>query len=111
MISTITKLEMKEISKSPGNLKIFDVRDRNEVDAGMIPNAKHFCLKEITEAMALSEEDFGYKYGFSKPKPSDSLVLYCRSGRRSGLAVAEFQKLGFKNIKDYGGGWLDWSQN
>ena len=34
-------------------------------------------------------------------------LVYCRSGRRSKLAAADLVKLGYTNIKEFGG-IIDW---
>jgi rhodanese-related sulfurtransferase len=108
-MSIISKQQMQALSANPGTKTLIDVRDKNEIDQGVIPKSKWLTLKEIPEAMNLGDEEFMEKYKFKKPVVGDSLVVYCRSGRRSGFAVEEFKKMGFRNIEDYSGGWLDWT--
>ncbi len=33
----------------------------------------------------------------------DEVLVYCRSGKRAGMAKAELEKLGYKNVKNLGG--------
>ena len=40
----------------------------------------------------------------------DEIVVYCRSGNRSGQAVAYMQQLGFKNVRNLVGGMLEWNR-
>ena len=41
-------------------------------------------------------------------KDKNQLILvYCRSGRRSKLAASELVKLGYTNVKEFGG-IIDW---
>lgn len=38
----------------------------------------------------------------------DEIVIYCRSGRRSGVAKELMELEGFKNVRNLLGGMLDW---
>ena len=38
----------------------------------------------------------------------DEIVLYCRSGNRSGIATQILEQMGFKNVKNLTGGMLAW---
>ncbi len=40
----------------------------------------------------------------------DEIVLYCRSGNRSGIAAQILEQMGFKNVKNLTGGMLAWKQ-
>ncbi len=39
----------------------------------------------------------------------DEIILYCRSGNRSGVAAHMLDMLGYKNVKNLSGGMLDWN--
>ncbi|MDH3650910.1 MAG: rhodanese-like domain-containing protein [Saprospiraceae bacterium] len=39
---------------------------------------------------------------------NDEVVLYCRSGNRSGMAQHFLQQLGFTNVRNLQGGMLAW---
>lgn len=39
---------------------------------------------------------------------NDEIVVYCRSGNRSGMAQALMQAQGFKNVRNLSGGMLAW---
>ena len=36
------------------------------------------------------------------------IVVYCRSGRRAGVAEAVLGEAGYTNIRDLEGHWLEW---
>ena len=38
----------------------------------------------------------------------DEIVLYCRSGNRSGIATQILEQMGFKNVKNLTGGMVAW---
>lgn len=40
----------------------------------------------------------------------DEIVIYCRSGNRSGQAKAFMEQLGFKNVRNLIGGMLEWNR-
>ena len=40
----------------------------------------------------------------------DEVILYCRSGNRSGIATQILEQMGFKNVKNLTGGMLAWKQ-
>ena len=42
------------------------------------------------------------------PHKEKEVVLYCRSGNRSGVAQALMQRAGFSNVRNLLGGMLDW---
>ncbi len=87
---------IKELVKNPGTL-IVDVRSPWEFDMEHIPGANNIPLEEISERI----NEFK-----SLGKP---LVLYCRSGNRSGMAVAILQQYGLTEIYN-GGGLSDMQQ-
>lgn len=41
---------------------------------------------------------------------NDEVILYCRSGNRSGQAAMFLDMLGFKNTKNLAGGMLEWTK-
>jgi phage shock protein E len=70
-----------------------DVRTKAEFNSGHIPGAKNIPLDELMGR--LDELD-----GISGP-----LVLYCRSGNRSGMALHMLREAGWDNL--YNGGGID----
>ena len=43
--------------------------------------------------------------------PGDELVIYCRSGSRSGKVVRKLQQIGFEKVWNLKGGVLAWRQD
>ena len=92
----ITAEKAKRIMDSEESYIILDVRTQEEYDEGHIPGAIVISYEEIEEK---AEEVLTDK---------DQLILvYCRSGRRSKLASEDLVKLGYTNIKEFGG-FIDW---
>ena len=96
MFEQITQEEAKRIMDENGEAVILDTREQEEFDAGHIPGA---ILIPYTEIDNKAEEVIPDK---------DSLILvYCRSGRRSKIAAESLVKLGYTNVKEFGG-IIDW---
>ncbi len=77
------------------NAVLIDVRTPEEVAGGAIPGARNIGYEEIGDQIAEVAPD--------KDTP---IVLYCRSGRRSGIAQDSLQELGYTRVVN-GGGYLD----
>lgn len=83
---------LKELVKDPSTL-IVDVRSPWEFDVDHIPGALNIPLEELV----YKAEEIR---GSGKP-----VVLYCRSGNRSGMALTLLRQKGLTEI--YNGGGLD----
>jgi len=112
----ITKTELKQLleknSKSEKPAIIIDVREDIEVnETGTVPTAKHAPVKQLMQYMIAPSEDFKEKFGFDKPDKEDTLVFYCKMGGRAKLISEYASSLGYKNVKNYSGGIMDWLNN
>ena len=97
MYEQITAEEAKKIMDSGEEHIILDTREQDEFDEGHIPGA---ILIPYTEIENKAEEMLHDK---------DKLILvYCRSGRRSKIAAESLSKLGYTNVKEFGG-IIDWT--
>ena len=97
MYEQITAEEAKKIMDSGAEHIILDTREQDEFDEGHIPGA---ILIPYTEIENKAEEMLTDK---------DKLILvYCRSGRRSKIAAESLSKLGYTNVKEFGG-IIDWT--
>ncbi|MBQ3146982.1 MAG: rhodanese-like domain-containing protein [Oscillospiraceae bacterium] len=92
----ITALQAKEIMDSEEGFIILDTRTREEYEESHIPGAILIPYDEILEKAegVLTDKD-------------QLILVYCRSGRRSKLAAQDLVKLGYTNIKEFGG-IIDW---
>ena len=75
----------------PGTLLI-DVRSAEEFASGALSGAQNISHEQIAAQISRVAPD--------KSKP---IVLYCRSGRRSGLAQDALQALGYQQVVNAGG--------
>ena len=92
----ITPQQAKTIMDTETDYIIIDARTAEEFAEGHIENAILIPEYEIKDR---AEKELPDK---------DALILvYCRSGRRSKIASEELAKLGYTNVKEFGG-IIDW---
>ena len=96
MYEQISQEEAKNILDSGEDYILLDVREQYEFDEGHIPGAILIPHEQITET---AEEML--------PQKEAQILVYCRSGRRSKIASEALAKLGYTNIKEFGG-IIDW---
>lgn len=84
--------EAKEIIDSEEHEIVLDVRSVEEYKEGHIEGAILLPSDEIKEKV----EDL-------IPDKSKTILLYCRSGRRSSIAAKQLSEFGYTNIYDFGG--------
>lgn len=87
------------LQKKP-NLKLIDVRTKEEYESGHIADAALLPVQELSQ-------DKIDALGITK---QDEILLYCRSGGRSGHALHVLQSLGYKKTKHLDGGILAWQE-
>lgn len=92
----ITAEEAKEIMDSTGDYILLDVREQDEFAEGHIEGAILIPYESI-DARAESE----------LPDKEQTILVYCRSGRRSAIAAQALVNLGYTDVRDFGG-ILDW---
>ncbi len=98
-VSQVTVINAKEalaMMDESDDLLILDVRTQEEFTEGHIKNAVLLPYDTITEA--------------SKELPVDkakTILVYCRSGRRSAIAAQTLADLGYTAVYDFGG-IIDW---
>lgn len=98
-MNTITIDELKKRLDSGENLHLLDVREDHE-RADYNIGGTHIPLGKV-QAMQVDEIE-GWK--------DDEVIVYCRSGNRSGMATMFLQQMGFKNPVNLVGGMLAWRE-
>ena len=92
----ISGAEAKILMDSESGYIILDAREQDEYDEGHIPGAILIPYGEIADR---AEKEL--------PDKEQLILVYCRSGRRSKIAAEELVKLGYTNVKEFGG-IIDW---
>ena len=92
----ITAEQAKTIMDTEKDYIIIDARNEEEFAEGHIENAILIPEYEIKDR---AEKEL--------PDKEQLILVYCRSGRRSKIASEELVKLGYTNVKEFGG-IIDW---
>ncbi len=71
---------------------LIDVRAADEFNAGHLQSAVHIPYDQIGEQISRLTND-----------KQQTIYVYCRRGRRSAIAKAELEKLGYQHVENLGG--------
>ncbi len=95
-VKNISSAEAKKMYDN--NIKFIDIREEAEHEAARIPNTKLIPMSEIQERLD------------EIPKDED-IVIYCRTGNRSGILISQLIQFGYNNLYNLEDGIVDWHQN
>lgn len=80
------------------NKLLIDVRTPAEFETGYLSseaiNIEYQLIEHLPHILSTRGIDV---------KKSDAITLYCRSGRRSNIALQTLKELGYSNVRDIGG--------
>ena len=96
---TMTSTAVLELLENPDAPAILDVRSAREFDEGHIPGAIHVPYDELPQRIAELE-----------PYSERGLVVYCRTGRRAGIAEDALARAGFERVWDLEGHMVEWQR-
>ena len=99
-MQTITVSELKTRLDAGENIHLVDVREPYE-NAEFNIGGVLLPVGEIRNMQTETIDDW----------KEDEVILYCRSGNRSGQATMILEQLGFENVKNLTGGMLAWQQH
>jgi phage shock protein E len=88
MAGAVSAAELEPV----GGRYIIDVRTAEEWNAG-----------HIDGAVLIPHEQVGQRIGSVITDKSAPIAVYCRTGRRSGIAMETLQKIGYTDVVNYGG--------
>ena len=92
----ITAEQAKSIMDTEKDYVIIDARTEEE-----------FADGHIEDAILIPEYEIAERAEKELPDKEQLILVYCRSGRRSKIASEELVKLGYINVKEFGG-IIDW---
>lgn len=96
-MTNITAEEVKKRLDAGEKLNLIDVREPHE-NAEFNIGGKLLPIGNIQSMQIEDIEDL----------KNEEVILYCRSGSRSGMGAAILDQLGFTNTKNLVGGMLGW---
>jgi rhodanese-related sulfurtransferase len=94
-LEIITPEELQKKLENGEKLELVDVREDEEVAAGMVPGAKHIRMGDIPANLDYFDKDKEY-------------IFICRSSRRSENVCYYLQEQGYK-VRNMVGGMLAWT--
>jgi len=97
VVSTQTAYRMIQNNQENPSFVIIDVRTQEEFNAGHIAKARMVDYESQDFNAKINESDRNKKY-----------LVYCRTARRSGLAVKVMKDLGFREVYDMAKGINQW---
>ena len=99
MIPSMTVSELKNMMTEENSPTLIDCRELNEWEEGHIPGATLVPLSTLKENLHTLED-----------KKTQTVVLQCRSGKRSLRACQFLSENGFENLHNLEGGILAWME-
>jgi rhodanese-related sulfurtransferase len=98
-MENISASELKKRIDSGENLNIVDVREPHEHEefniGGILVPLGEIRAMQVDELEELKDQE---------------VIVYCRSGGRSGQAAMILETMGFQNVKNLTGGMLAWQE-
>ncbi len=88
---------LARLEKKDGTLLVLDVRTPDEFAAGHVPGARNIAHDALAE-----------RVGELADARERDVVVYCRSGRRSQLALQTLRDAGFTRLLHLDGDFLAW---
>jgi rhodanese-related sulfurtransferase len=96
-IREVTVAETRQRMDTNKDVRLIDVREDNEWDAGRAAGSTHL-------AKGIIERDIES----AVPDKATEVILYCGGGFRSALAADVLQQMGYTNVFSMAGGWKAW---
>jgi rhodanese-related sulfurtransferase len=99
-IREVTVEQTRQKIDADPRVKLIDVREDNEWQAGHATGANHL-------GKGIIERDIEQEV----PDKSTEIILYCGGGYRSALAADALQRMGYSNVFSMAGGWKAWKES
>lgn len=99
-LDTMDMIPLEELKGcvNDNKVQIVDVRGKSEFYSGHIETADHVFLGTLGENLDKISKD-------------KQVVVHCQAGDRSAIAYSILKRNGFDNVKNYLGGYKEWSAN
>jgi rhodanese-related sulfurtransferase len=99
-IREVTVEETQQRMQSDKGVRLIDVREDNEWEAGHAAGSSHL-------GKGIIERDIEA----TVPDKATEVILYCGGGYRSALAADVLQQMGYTNVFSMAGGWKAWKDS
>jgi len=95
-IKEIEVTELAQLKEKGESVRVIDIRQPAELNAGMIPGAEALPMHLIPVRM-------------NELKQDETLIMVCRSGARSAQACMFLEQQGFEKVYNLRGGMMAWA--
>jgi rhodanese-related sulfurtransferase len=99
-IREVTVDKTRERMQADNGVRLIDVREDNEWEAGRAAGSIHL-------GKGIIERDIEV----TVPDKATEVILYCGGGYRSALAADVLQQMGYTNVFSMAGGWKAWQDS
>ena len=99
-IREVTVDETRQRMLSDNEVRLIDVREDNEWEAGHAAGSAHLGKGIIERDIEAEVQD-----------KATEVILYCGGGYRSALAADVLQEMGYTNVFSMAGGWKAWKDS
>ena len=117
----LVEIEEVQRTRQDPSWQLLDVRAADEYSgqllrgsrAGRIPGAVHLEWRELLDEQGCFRPTAAIQQMLADRgiRREDPVVTYCYSGARSSVAAFALERLGFPHVRNYYGGWREWSAN
>lgn len=107
----IEQISSEQLKSQLNNDEVYliDIREKEEFDAGSISGA-NLIPRGLLE-FRIASDNYWEDKEITKPAKDQKIIIYCRSGGRGSLATKTLQQMGYTNVVNLDGGFLDWKEN
>ena len=99
-VREVTVDETRERMQADNSVRLIDVREDNEWNAGRAAGSIHL-------GKGIIERDIEA----TVPDKTTEVILYCGGGYRSALAADVLQQMGYEKVFSMAGGWKAWKES
>jgi thiosulfate/3-mercaptopyruvate sulfurtransferase len=109
MLATIDEVKA-QVNTPDKNTILLDVRSEKEYDEGTIPSSilLNYENNIYNDKTFKSPQDIKIMYLENKIKPSNNIIMFCKTSVRAAQTYLALYEAGYKNLKLYDGAWLEW---
>lgn len=108
-IQELSVQELNSILEGEEPFILLDVRTVEENNSGYIPGS--ISMPRGVVEFRIASEPVWDNEGMYPPTTEDLILIYCKKGSRGALTADALQHLGYTNVKNITGGFLEWKAN
>lgn len=108
-VQELTVQELNTILEGEEPFILLDVRTVSEHNGAYIPGS--ISMPRGVVEFRIASEPVWDNEGMYPPAKDELLLIYCKKGSRGALTADALQRMGFTNVKNVTGGFLEWKAN